>query len=56
MLKVQDKVSGCFHSTHGGTAHACNQGYVSPISKREVKCVAALETVVTGQPFHPRFA
>jgi transposase len=55
MLKVQQKVSGCFRSTRGGTAFGRIRGYLSSLSKQGVKRLAALETVFTGQPFYPSF-
>jgi transposase len=56
MLKVQQKVSGCFRSTPGGTAFARIRGYLSSLSKQGVKRLAALETVFAGQPLYPSFA
>jgi transposase len=53
MLKVQQKVSGCFRSTRGGTAFGRIRGYLSSLSKQDVKFLAALETVFTGQPRYP---
>jgi transposase len=55
MLKVQQKVSGCFRSTRGGTAFGRIRGYLSSLSKQGVKRLAALETVFTGQPVYPSF-
>ena len=53
MLKVQQKVSGCFRSIRGGTAVARIRGYLSSLSKQGVRRLAALETVFTGQPLSP---
>ena len=55
MVKVQQKVSGCFRSTCGGTAFGRIRGYVSSLSKQGVKRLAALETVFRGQPLSPSF-
>jgi transposase len=53
MLKVQQKVSGCFRSSHGGTAFGRIRGYLSTLSKQGTKQLAALETLFTGQLFYP---
>jgi transposase len=55
MLKVQQKVSGCFRSLRGGAAFSRIRGYLSTLSKQGVKRLAALETLFTGQPFYPGF-
>jgi transposase len=56
MLKVQQKVSGCFRSTRGGTTFGRIRSYLSSLSKQGVKRLTALETVFTGQPLCPSFA
>ena len=56
MLKVQQKVSGCFRSDGGADAFACLRGYLSTLRKQGVALLAALETVVTGHPLYPDFA
>jgi transposase len=56
MLKVQHKGSGCFRSTHGGTAFARIRGNLSSLGKQGVKRLAALETLFLGQPLAPTFA
>lgn len=56
MLKVQQKVSGCFRSERGGTAFARIRGYLSTLRKQGVALLAALETVFAGQPLDPSFA
>ena len=56
MLKVQQKVSGCFRSTRSGTALARIRGYNSALRKQEVKCLAALESLFTGLPYPSREA
>lgn len=55
MLKVQQKVSGCFRSERGGTAFARIRGYLSSLSKQGVKRLAALESLFTGQLLYPCF-
>jgi transposase len=56
MLKVQQKVSGCFRSDHGADTFACLRGYLSTLRKQGVALLAALETVAAGQPLYPAFA
>ncbi len=56
MLKVQQKVSGCFRSDGGAAAFACLRGYLSTLRKQGVALLAALETVVAGRPLYPEFA
>jgi len=56
MLKVQQKISGCFRSTRGGSAFGRIRGYLSTLSKQGMKRLAALETIFTGQPLYPNFA
>jgi transposase len=56
MLNVQQKVSGCFRSTRGGTAFGRIRGYLSSLSKQGIKRLAALEAVFTDKPVYPSFA
>ncbi len=56
MLKVQQKVSGCFRSDWGADTFACLRGYLSTLRKQGVALLAALETVVAGHPLYPDFA
>jgi len=56
MLKVQQKVSGSFRSDRGADAFACLRSYLSTLRKQGVALLAALETVVAGQPLYPEFA
>lgn len=56
MLKVQQKVSGCFRAPSGATAFARIRGYLSSLGKQEVALLPALEAVFAGQPLYPSFA
>src|SRR5271165_5795544 len=56
MLKVQQKVSGCFRSTRGGTAFGRIRGYLSTMRKQGVALLTALETVVRGESYMLAFA
>ncbi len=55
MLKVQQKISGCFRSTRGGSAFGRIRGYLSSLSKQWVKRLVALESHFTGQLLYPSF-
>ena len=56
MLKVQQKVSGCFRSEHGALAFGRIRGYLATLHKQGAALLAALETVFTGQLVYPNFA
>jgi transposase len=50
MLKVQQKISGCFRSA-AGAQHFCRiRGYISSFKKQGRDVLAALNSVFTGQP------
>ena len=54
MLKVQQKVSGCFRSPRRRCVR-CIRGYLSSLRKQGITCLAALETVFAGQPLAPSY-
>jgi transposase len=56
MLKVQQKVSGCFRSDWGAEAFACLRGYLSTLRKQGRPLLAALEALFAGRPLYPQFA
>ncbi len=56
MLKVQQKVSGCFRADTGSVAFARIRGYCSTLSKQRIPFLAALAALFTGQPLYPSFA
>jgi transposase len=53
MLKVQQKVSGCFRSEAGAAAFARLRGYLSTLRKQETKLLAALESLFVDVPLSP---
>jgi transposase len=54
MLKVKQKVSGCFRSPEGAD-HFCRiRGYISTLRKQGSSILDGLTSVFTGQPFMPR--
>ena len=54
-LKVQQKHAGSFRADSGSAAFARIRGYLSTLRKQGVALLAALETVVIGQPLYPAF-
>ena len=55
MVKVQQKVSGCFRSRAGAEAFARIRGYLSTLRKQEMPVLAALEATLLGHPVLPSF-
>lgn len=53
MIKVQQKVSGCFRSSGGAKAFCRIRGYISTIKKQGRNVLAALSSVFAGQPLSP---
>jgi transposase len=53
MVKVQQKVSGCFRSRGGAQAFCRIRGYISTIKKQGRNVLAALSSVFVGQPLSP---
>jgi transposase len=55
MIKVQQKVSGCFRSTDGAD-HFCRiRGYISTLHKQGSGILNALRSVFMGNPIYPCF-
>lgn len=55
MVKVQQKVSGCFRAFTGAQAFARIRGYLSTLRKQGVPLLAALEATLLGHPVLPSF-
>jgi transposase len=55
MVKVQQKVSGCFRSVAGAEAFARIRGYLSTLRKQEMPLLVALEATLLGHPILPSF-
>ena len=51
MLKVQQKISGCFRSKGGATSFCRVRSYISTVRKQGIDVLQALEGVFTGHPF-----
>ncbi len=55
MLKVQQKISGSFRTDSGSVAFARIRDYQSSMHKQGVPLLAALQSVLSGQPLYPAF-
>jgi transposase len=56
MMKVQQKVSGCFRSTQGADAFCRIRSYISTLRKQGQSILSALEQVFRGTPVMPLLA
>lgn len=55
MVKVQQKVSGCFRSPVGAVAFCRIRGYLSSLRKQGLAVLNALEQTLLGHPVFPAF-
>jgi transposase len=53
MVKVQQKVSGCFRSMTGAAAFARIRGYLSTLRKQGLPLLSALQATLSGHPVLP---
>lgn len=53
MMKVQQKISGCFRAITGAQAFCRTRSYISTVRKHGLNVLSALEQVFTGTPFVP---
>jgi transposase len=53
MLKVQQKVSGCFRSPAGAHAFSRIRGYLSSLRKQGLPLLSALQATLAGHPLLP---
>ena len=55
MVKVQQKICGCFRSPAGAQAFSRIRGYLSTLRKQDLAVLAALEQALVGHPVSPAF-
>jgi transposase len=55
MVKVQQKISGCFRSPAGAQAFCRIRGYLSTLRKQGLTVLTALEQVLVVHPVSPAF-
>jgi transposase len=55
MVKVQQKISGCFRSPAGAGAFCRIRGYLSTVRKQGLALLTALEQALVGHPVSPAF-
>jgi len=53
MMKVQQKISGCFRSIEGAEMFCRIRGYISTVRKNGMNVLLALQNAIKNQPFIP---
>ncbi len=53
MVKVQQKISGCFRTQHGAEVFCRCRGYISTVKKHGIQVITAIQNLFQGKPFKP---
>ena len=56
MIKVEQKVSGCFCSEQGVSMFCCIRSYLSTLRKQGINLLSALDQTLSGHPVLPAFS
>ncbi len=56
MMKVQQKISGTFRSSHGADMFCRIRGYLSTVKKNKISVIDAIQDVLSGKAFIPNIA
>lgn len=50
MMKLKQKISGCFRSLAGAQQFCRSRGYISPFRKQDIPLLEALQSIFAGNP------
>jgi len=53
MMKVQQKISGCFRTRQGAENFCHIRGYISTLKKQGLHILSAITSIFAGQPILP---